>query len=209
MFSFCKLCPPSLLTRSPFPLCCTQGPWCPDGRLPAPFTEDKPSRFLPTGTKSPPRSPPGPSQACRGRRTGASSGATSCPSPASSRRECPQWHCGSRVPAPLPVGLQLHPAPAEPPPWPVVTAICTKPLLLLLLMPQGAEGPAHTHPGQYPGGGSGEVLGVRSVFCRNQRHSAQDRGRRLLPAAGFLASHLHPPLQHVRSPRERPAEFGN
>lgn len=45
--------------------------------------------FLSTGIKLPPRSLPEPSQGSRSRRTGASSGATSCPSLAGSPRECP------------------------------------------------------------------------------------------------------------------------
>lgn len=73
-------------------------PFPPPEALGARLARVSSSNSLPTGTKSPRRSLLGPSQGSRGRRTGTSSGATSCPSPAASPRGCPLL--GLQLPCP-------------------------------------------------------------------------------------------------------------
>lgn len=63
---------------------------------------------------------------------------------------------------------------------------------------QGSSEPADPSPRQYPGGRSGEVLGLRPVLRRDQRHPAPDCRLRVQPATGHAAPCLHPRVQHVR-----------
>lgn len=62
---------------------------------------------------------------------------------------------------------------------------------------QGTAESSDTSAGQHPRGRPGEVLGLRPVLRRDQRHPAPHRGLRLQPAAGYAAPCLHPQIQHV------------
>lgn len=71
--------------------------------------------------------------------------------------------------------------------------------LILVWWFQGSPEPPDSGPLQHPGGGSGEVLGLRPVLRRDQRHPSPDRRLRVQPAAGHASPPLHPRVQHVRS----------
>lgn len=131
------------------------------------------------GIKSSQRSRRGRSPAIRSVRTGRSSGARRCRFPA----VCPSKPtlCG-RVTGP---------------PFCLASALWEKSHTRGLVF-QGSSEPADPGPRQHPGGGSGEVLGLRPVLRRDQRHPAPDRRLRVQPAAGHAAPRLHPRVQHVR-----------
>lgn len=72
-----------------------------------------------------------------------------------------------------------------------------QPLTLSVSRGQGSAEPAGAHPGQHPGGGAGQVLGLRPVLRGDQRHPAARRDPRVLPAPGRPAPRLRPRAQHV------------
>lgn len=76
-----------------------------------------------------------------------------------------------------------------------------QPLTVSVSRGQGSAEPAGAHPGQHPGGRAGQVLGLRPVLRRDQRHPAARRDPRVLPAPGSPAPRLCPRAQHVSGVR--------
>ncbi len=122
------------------------------------------------GIRSSQRSRPARSWAIRSLRTGRSSGAQRCRSPAASPSE--SWV--SR-------------------PSDAFREVC----LMCVCVSQGSSESPHSSAGQHPRSRPGEMLGLRPVLRRDQRYLTPHRGLCVQPAAGHASPHLHTHIQHV------------